>query len=95
MIKKFLAEHRDEVLEIAGRYGARNVRIFGSVGRGEERPESDLDLVVEFDADRSLLDQVGLTQDVEKLLGRKVHVTTADALHWYIHDRVMEQAIPL
>ena len=71
------------------------MRVFGSVARGEAGPDSDLDLLVEFDANRSLLDHVALVQDLEELLGTKVHVTTKEALHWYIRDRVLEQAVPL
>ena len=95
MRKRFLEGSREEILRIAARYGARNVRVFGSVARGEEGPDSDVDFLVEFDADRSLLDHVGLVQDLENLLGRKVQVTTEDALHWYIRDRVLDQAVPL
>ena len=95
MKKGLLEESREEILRIATRYGARNVRVFGSVARGEEGPDSDVDFLVQFDADRSLLDHVGLVQELEDLLGRKVQVTTEDALHWYIRDRVLEQAVPL
>ena len=95
MKTRLLEESREEILRIATRYGARNVRVFGSVARGEERPDSDVDFLVEFDTDRSLLDHIALVQDLEDLLGRKVQVTTEDALHWYIRDRVLEQAVPL
>lgn len=95
MKKSLLEESREEILRIAARYGARNVRVFGSVARGEEGPDSDVDFLVTFDADRSLLDHVGLVQDLEGLLGKKVQVTTEDALHWYIRDRVLEQAVLL
>jgi predicted nucleotidyltransferase len=92
---EFLKAKRQEILVIAARHGARNVRVFGSTARGEVGPESDLDLLVDFEPQRSLLDQVALIQDLEDLLGRKVDVATEDALHWYIRDRVMEAAIPL
>ena len=95
MKTRLLEESREKILRIATRYGARNVRVFGSVARGEERPGSDVDFLVTFDADRSLLDHIALVQDLEDLLGRKVQVTTEDALHWYIRDRVLEQAVPL
>ena len=94
-VEQLLTGKREEILRIAAQHGARNVRVFGSVARGEEGPDSDVDLLVEFDADRSLLDHVALVQDLEDLLGKKVHVTTKDALHWYIRDRVLEQAVPL
>lgn len=93
--EELLEGKRGEILRIAAKHGARNVRLFGSVARGEAGPDSDVDLLVEFDADRSLLDHVALVQDLEELLGRKVQVTTEDALHWYIRDRVLEQAVPL
>lgn len=65
-----LLERKDEILEIAVRHGARTVRIFGSVARGEETPASDLDLLVEFEPGRSLLDHIALVQDLGGLLGR-------------------------
>ena len=94
-IGQLLTGKREDILRIASQHGAWNVRVFGSVARGEAGPDSDLDLLVEFDANRSLLDHVALVQDLEELLGRKVQVTTEDALHWYIRDRVLEQAVPL
>ena len=95
MICKLLEEHRDEILRTAARYGASNVRVFGSVARGEDRPDSDVDLLVDFDADRSLLDHIALEQDLQDLPGRKVQVATDDALHWYVRDRVLQQAVAL
>ena len=86
---------RDDILRVAGLYGARNVRVFGSVVSGVAKPESDVDLLVEFEPGRSLLDHVALKQDLEDLLGRKVDVVTERALHWFIRDRVLEQAVPL
>lgn len=86
---------RDDILKIAAEHGASNVRVFGSVARGEAGPSSDLDLLVEFDLDRSLFDHVALIQDLEDLLGRKVDVVTEDSLHWYIRDRVLAEAIAL
>ena len=88
-------EKRDDVLRLAGRHGARNIRVFGSVARGEERDTSDLDLLVEWEAGRSLLDHVALVQDLEELLGTKVHVGTERSLHWYVRDRILKEARPL
>ena len=95
MLGKLLEERREEILQIAAQFGARNVRVFGSVARGEDGPESDVDLLVDFDPERSLLDQVGLVQDLEDLLRRKVQVSTPNALHWYVRDRILSQAVPL
>ncbi len=91
-----LLERKDEILKIAIRHGARTVRIFGSVARGgEETPASDLDLLVEFEPGRSLLDHIALAQDLKDLLGRDVDVVTEKGLHWYIRDRVCREAVPL
>jgi predicted nucleotidyltransferase len=86
---------REDILRLAAKYGAHNVRVFGSLARGEAGPESDLDLLVDFEPGRSLLDQVGLWQDLEELLGCKVDVVSEPALHWYIRDCVLREAVPL
>ena len=90
-----LLKRRDEILEIAARHGARTLRVFGSVARGEETPASDLDLLVEFEPGRSLLDHIALAQDLKDLLGREVDVVTEGGLHWYIRDRICREAVPL
>jgi predicted nucleotidyltransferase len=79
---------RDEILRIAARHGARNVRVFGSVARGQDRPDSDIDLLVDMDDDRSLLDLVGLSQDLEDLLRRKVDVLTDASIHPALRPRI-------
>jgi predicted nucleotidyltransferase len=94
-IRELVASKRDEVLRVAQRYGARNVRLFGSVARGEEHEKSDIDLLVDLDADRTLLDHVALAQDLEDVLGRRVDVVPERALHWYVRDRVLAEAAPL
>ena len=90
-----LLERRDEILEIAARHGARTVRVFGSVVRGEETTGSDIDLLVEFEPGRSLLDHIALAQDLQDLFGRDVDVVTEKGLHWFIRDRVCQEAVPL
>lgn len=90
-----LLERREEILRVAAGHGARRVRVFGSVVRDEETPESDLDLLVEFEPGRSLLDHIALAQDLQDLLGRDVDVVTEKGLHWYIRDRVCREAVPL
>jgi len=90
-----LRSRRAEILAIARKRGARNVRIFGSVVRGDAGPDSDVDVLVEFESGRSLLDHAGLMLDLSELLGCKVDVVSERALHLYIHDRVLSEAVPL
>ena len=87
-----LRHKRQEILALAAKHGARNVRVFGSVARGEAGATSDIDLLVEFDDNRSLFDVVGLTQDLEELLGRKVDVVTEESVYWLIRRRVLKEA---
>jgi len=89
------AERRGEILRLAERHGARNLRVFGSVARGEAGEASDVDLLVDWEPGRSLLDHVGLVQDLQELLGVKVHVGTERSLHWYVRDRILREATPL
>ncbi len=90
-----LRSRRAEILEIARKHGARNVRIFGSVARGDAGPESDVDILVELEPGRGLLDHAALMLDLSDLLGCKVDVVSDRALHWYIRDRVLAEAVPL
>ncbi len=92
---QILRERRADILSTAARYGAFNVRVFGSVARGEDNVDSDVDFLVDMDSDRSLFDVGGLLLDLQNLLGRKVDVVTEKALHWYIRERVLAEARPL
>lgn len=94
-ITQLLRERRREILRIAAAHGARNVRVFGSAARGEAGPESDVDLLVEVGPDHSAFFPGGLVADLEELLGRRVDVLTENALHWYIRERVLAEAVPL
>jgi predicted nucleotidyltransferase len=94
-IDELLRAKREEILRLASKYGARNVRIFGSVARGQAGQKSDVDFLVQMEEGRSLLDHVGLMQDLEDLLGKKVDIVTESGLHWYIRDRVLAEAVPL
>jgi predicted nucleotidyltransferase len=94
-LEALLKQQREAILQIAAKHGAYNVRIFGSVARGEARPDSDIDILVQLEDGRSLLDQVALIQDLEDLLGRKVDVVEPEGLHWYIRDQILSEAIPL
>jgi len=86
---------RDEILRLALLHGARRVRLFGSVARGDSRPDSDIDLLVEMEPGRSFLDLVGLWQDLEQLLGRKVDLLTDGGLSPHLKDRIYSEAVPL
>ena len=91
---RIVRDRREEILRIAASHGARNVRIFGSMARGEARPDSDLDVLVSLEAGRSVLDLVAIKQDLEDLLGRAVDVVTEAAVSPYI-DQVLEEAVSL
>jgi len=84
-----------QVREAGERYGIRNIRVFGSFARGQARPESDLDLLVEYVPGRSGFAFVEFCEKVEELLGRKVDVVTEKSLHPLIRDKVLRQAVPL
>jgi len=94
-LKDLLKERREEILRIAASHGARNLRVFGSAARGEAGENSDIDLLVELEEGRSLLDQVGLMVELEELLGRKVDVVTEEGLYWLIRRRILKEAGPL
>lgn len=86
---------RDEILHIARANGATRVRVFGSVARGTARPDSDLDLLLELEPGRHLLDLVAIKQDLADLLGREVHVVSEAAISPYMRDAIMREATPL
>ncbi|PWR69707.1 nucleotidyltransferase family protein [Methanospirillum lacunae] len=86
---------KEAIQKVAAIHGARKIRIFGSVIRGEDTPESDLDLLVEFEPGRSLIDHIALIQDLQDLLERNVDVVTENGLNTYIRDQIIQEAIPL
>ncbi len=88
------AGQREEILHLARKRGARSLHVFGSVARGEANEGSDLNLLVEWESGRSLLDHAGLVEDLQELLGVKVHVVTEKSLHWYVRDRILGEATP-
>jgi uncharacterized protein len=90
-----LHAHRQAVLELAARHGARNVRVFGSMARGDDRPDSDVDLLVDIEPGRTLLDVIALEQDLEELLGRPVEVLTDGGLSPYLQQRILAEAAAL
>jgi hypothetical protein len=84
--------NREEILRIAELHGARNVRVFGSVARGDDRADSDVDLLVDMEDNRSLLDLGGLEQDLEDLLRRDVDVLTDASIHPDLRLRISAEA---
>ncbi|HUN10237.1 MAG TPA: nucleotidyltransferase family protein [Aggregatilineales bacterium] len=88
--------HRDEILALAEKHGAYNIRVFGSVARAEATPESDIDLLVSWDYDRvSAWGGVGFDSDVAELLGHRVDVISENGLSPYVRDSILKEAIPL
>lgn len=92
---ELLRQQRVEILRTASRYGARNVRVFGSAARGDAGPESDIDLLVDLEPGRSLLDLGALLMDLQDLLGCPVDVVTEAGLRSRIRERVLREARPL
>lgn len=95
-LRDLLIEKRDHVLEIADRHGAFNVRVFGSVARGEETPDSDIDFLVDYDPERTTpWFPGGLLMDLQDLLGRRVDVLTADGISPLLEAQILSEARPL
>ena len=89
---EIISSRREEIVALAAKHGAFNVRVFGSVAQGTADDKSDVDFLVEVKPGTSLMDLGGLLMDLQELLHRKVDIVTARALHWYIRDRVLEEA---
>jgi hypothetical protein len=95
-LKDLIHENREKILEITANHGAFNVRLFGSVARGEETEDSDIDFLIDYDLEKiSSWFPVGLVYDLEDLLGRKVDVVSTKSLHEFIKDRILAEAIML
>jgi uncharacterized protein len=94
-VNELLKEKREEILRIAASHGARNVRIFGSASRGEADETSDIDFLVDMEADRSLFDVGVLLSDLRELLGRKVDVVSEKGVYWLLRRRILKEAKPL
>ncbi len=89
---KLLKEKRHAVMTLAVKHGAQNLRIFGSVARGDFDSESDIDFLVKMEEGRSLLDLSALTLDLRELLGVKVDVVSEDGLYWLLRRRILKEA---
>ena len=94
-IEALLESHRDRIVALARRYGARRIRVFGSVRRGTAGPHSDVDLLVDRLPGASLLDVARLETELSRLLGRSVDVVEEDCLPWPMRPQVLAEAIPL
>ena len=94
-IEELLQEKREEILKIASEHGACNIRIFGSVARGEADLDSDIDFLIDLGENRSPWFPVRLIRDLENLLGRKVDIATENGLKERIKQRVLQEAIKL
>jgi hypothetical protein len=91
-----LRKKREEILELAAQHGAGNVRVFGSVARGEAGPDSDVDFLIDVvDSSKFHWAGGGLLMDLQDLLGRDVDLVTERALHWYLRDRILQEAVAL
>jgi predicted nucleotidyltransferase len=90
-----VVQQRAEILRLAAAHGARNVRVFGSVARGDADERSDIDFLVDLEPGRSLLDLGGMLDDLEALLGRPVDVVTERGLRERIRQRVLDEAVPI
>ena len=92
---ELIKSRRTELLQLAARRGARNLRVFGSVARGEAGPDSDLDLIVEMDPDRGVMDLLALISELEDALGTRVHLVEDVAPRDPLLDRVLEEVVPV
>ncbi len=91
-LARLIQEKREDILRIAEKHGASNVRVFGSVARGEAGPESDIDFLIDVGPVHSSWFPGGLIVDLENLLGRRVDIAEPEMLHWFIRDQVLREA---
>ena len=87
---QILKSKRKDILRVVAQHGARNVRVFGSVARGEAGPASDVDLLVEMEPGRTLLDLARLLNSLQDLIDCDVDVVDQGGLHWYIRDQILD-----
>ncbi len=90
-----LHQKKKEIQAVAKQYGIVDIRIFGSVARGEDNPQSDIDFLINLEGGRTLLDLGGALVKLEELLGRKVDIVTERGLHWYLREKIIKEARPL
>jgi len=90
-----LKNYREDILEIAERHNAPNIRVFGSVARGEADEDSDVDFLIDVSSKQSIFDVIRLIRALSELLGCKVDVAQSTVLHPMMRDEVLKEAIPL
>jgi predicted nucleotidyltransferase len=95
MTLKRLRQQRQQILAVCSRRGGSNVRVFGSVSRDKARKGSDVDFLIDLHPERSYLDLAHLYADLEELLRCPVDVVTVKELHWYLRDKILQEAVPL
>ncbi len=95
MKNNLLDDYKELINKIAVKHGVRSIRVFGSFARGEETVASDIDLLVELEPKRSLLDMISMKYEIEDLTGRKVDVVTAKGISPYLVERITKEAVPL
>jgi uncharacterized protein len=89
------SSNKEQIIRLAATYGVHNIRVFGSVARGDSSPASDIDFLVDLDPDRILMDLGGLLTDLQEILHAPVDVTTERMLRPKVRDRALREAVPL
>jgi predicted nucleotidyltransferase len=92
---KLIQDKKSDILAIAHRHGAKNVRLFGSVARGEDNETSDIDLLVSMEKNCSLYDLIGLQQEIQQMLNRKVDILTDKSINRYLQAQILQEAVLL
>ncbi len=90
-----IRQKRESILSLARQYGVRNLRVFGSVARGEDTEKSDVDFLVDSIELQNGFERLNLMRDLETMLGKKVEVCVQENLHWYIKDKIIAEAKPV
>jgi predicted nucleotidyltransferase len=94
-IAEIIQDKKEQILALAAKHGASNIRVFGSVVNSTADENSDIDFLVDLEKGRSLFDLGGLLADLQQLFDRNVNVTTEDSLHWYIKNHILSEAEPI
>ncbi len=94
-VQQLLEEKKSDIYALAKNYGIKDVRVFGSVARGEDTESSDIDFLVTMERGHGLFDRCGFWSDVEEVLGREIDVLTEKGLHWSFRQQVIDEAKPL